>query len=377
MALGSIALAGILVARRVSPALPAALIAVVGGILAVSLLDLAAKGVEVIGVVKGGLPIPALPLVTGQEFLALIPGAVAISIVGSAESLTVAQRFADEHSDEIRPDQELIANGGANLLAGLFQGFIVAGGASQSAANDSAGARTPLVSFLVAGLVVVTSLALLPLFADLPQAVLGAIVISAVIGFLRVDEMRRILTLRRDSFALALVSLLATLAFGILPGLITSVVLALLFLLVRIARPTVSVLGRMPDGRSWAATSASPTEPVPGLLVLRLDAPMLFLNAGLLRDELRAAMVDAGRPVDVVILDLAASSGLDIESVDILAQLASHVTDAGAELWLAEVRVRARAILAKAGIDETTGTPRAFRTLAEATAAFETRTTGA
>ena len=288
----------------------------------------------------------------------------------------MAQRFADEHRDEIRPDQELIANGGANLLAGLFHGFIVAGGASQSAANDSAGARTPLVSFLVAGLVVVTSIALLPLFADLPQAVLGAIVISAVIGFLRVDEMRRILALRRDSFALALVSLLATLAFGILPGLITSVALALLFLLVRIARPTVSVLGRMPGGRSWAATSASATEPVPGLLVLRLDAPLLFLNAGLLRDELRAAMIDAGRPIDVVILDLAMSSGLDIESVDILVQLAVHVADAGAELWLAEVRVRAREILVRAGIDESTGSPRAFRTLSEATTAFETRTTG-
>jgi sulfate permease, SulP family len=376
VAIGTTALAGLLIARRVSPALPAALIAVVGGILAVALLDLAAKGVEVIGAVEGGLMLPALPLVTGQELLALIPGAIAISIVGSAESLTVAQRFADEHRDEIRPDQELIANGGANLLAGLFHGFIVAGGASQSAANDSAGARTPLVSFLVAGLVVLTSVALLPLFADLPQAVLGAIVISAVVGFLRVDEMRRILSLRRDGFVLAVVSLLATLVFGILPGLLTSVVLALLFLLVRIARPTVSVLGRTLDGRSWAATTVSATEPIAGLLVLRLDAPMLFLNAGLLRDELRTAMVEAGRPVDVVILDLAMSSELDIESLDILGQLAVHVADAGAELWLAEVRLGVREMLAKAGIDATTGTPRAFRTLAEAITAFEARSKG-
>ena len=118
---------------------------------------------------SGGLPLPALPRIGAHDLLALLPGAIAIAIIGCAESLTVAQQFADEHRDEIRPDQELIANGGANALAGLFQGFIVGGGASQSAANDRAGAKTPVASLIVAGLVIVTMVALLPLFHDLPR----------------------------------------------------------------------------------------------------------------------------------------------------------------------------------------------------------------
>jgi MFS superfamily sulfate permease-like transporter len=179
---------------------------VVGGILAVAVFGLTARGVAVIGEVEGGFPLPALPLVGAADVLALVPGAVAITVIGCAESLTVAQQFADEHRDEIRPDQELIANGGANALSGVFQGFIVGGGASQSAANDSAGAKTQLASLLVAGLTVLTMVALLPLFRDLPQAVLGAIVISAVVGFLRVDELRRIRSLRPDSFAMAVVA---------------------------------------------------------------------------------------------------------------------------------------------------------------------------
>jgi MFS superfamily sulfate permease-like transporter len=203
---GVTALAALLLGRRYAPGLPIALIVVVGGILAVAVFGLTARGVAVIGEVEGGFPLPALPLVGAADVLALVPGAVAITVIGCAESLTVAQQFADEHRDEIRPDQELIANGGANALSGVFQGFIVGGGASQSAANDSAGAKTQLASLLVAGLTVLTMVALLPLFRDLPQAVLGAIVISAVVGFLRVDELRRIRSLRPDSFAMAVVA---------------------------------------------------------------------------------------------------------------------------------------------------------------------------
>ena len=335
--LGVLALTALMLGRRYAPTLPMALIVVVGGILAVAALDLEARGVEVIGNVPGALPLPAVPLIGAHDLLALAPGAIAIAIIGSAESLTVAQQFADEHRDEISPDQELIANGGANVLAGLFQGFIVGGGASQSAANDRAGAKTPVASLIVAGLVLVTMIALLPLFRDLPQAVLGAIVISAVIGFLRVDELSRIRRLRPEGFVLALVALVATLLLGILPGLIVAVVLSLLFLLVRLARPTTTPIGRRPGG-TWGSMTAWPdARAVPGLIVLRLDAPLLFLNAALLRDQVRDAIRLADDVPDIVLVDLEASSNLDIEGLDILVRLAEQVREAGAELWLAEI----------------------------------------
>jgi SulP family sulfate permease len=369
------ALAALLVGRRVAPALPVAIVVVVAGIAAVGLFDLAARGVAVIGQVTGGWPMPSLPLVGAGELLVLVPGAIALSIVATAESLTVAQQLADKHRMEIRPDQELVANGGGNVLSGLFGGFIVGGGASQSAANDAAGGRTQIVSFIVAALTVLTSVALLPLFADLPQPVLGAIVISGVVGFLRVVEVRRIRALRRDAFVGTLVALAATLVLGILPGLIVSIILALLVLLVRLAKPTMSALGHLADRRTWVALERTPdARTEPGLLVLRIDAPLLYLNAGLMRDELRSALAAADPPATVVILDLSMSPDLDIESLDMLVRLAEHAAGVGAELWLAEVRGPLRDMFERAGIDAETGQPRVFRSMSDAMAAFEAGT---
>jgi sulfate permease, SulP family len=369
---GALALAALLLGRRYAPNLPIALIVVVVSIVAVTVLNLAARGVAVIGDVPGGFPLPALPLVGGQDLFALVPGAIAIAAIGSAESLTVAQQFADEHRDEIRADQELIANGGANVLSGLFQGFIVGGGASQSAANDHAGARTPVASILVAALTVLTAVALLPLFRNLPDAVLGAIVISAVLGFLRLDELRRIQTLRRDSFLLALVALVATLLLGILPGLITAVILSLLLVLVRLARPTITAVGRHPDN-TFGPIGDPDVAPVPGLVFVRLDAPLLFLNAALLRDQVRAVIRAAETPPEVVIVDLEASSELDVESLDLLRRIADQAREDGAELWLADVRPGVAEMLRRAGIDARTGTPRWFTRVREAIAAFDAR----
>ncbi len=364
---GVIALAALLIARRISPALPMALIVVVGGIVAVAVFGLAARGVGVVGEVTGGLPLPAIPAVTTEELLVLVPGAIAIAMLASAESLTVAQQFADDHRYEIRPDQEFVASGGANLLAGLFQGFVVGGGSSQSAANDRAGARTALSSLVVAGLTVFTMVALLPLFRDLPQAVLGAIVVSATIGFVRIGELGRIRGLRRDSFAIALIALVGTLLLGILAGLLTAVILSLLSLLTRLARPSTNVLHPTPGG-GWQVAPIEGIDDIPGLRVVRLEAPLLFLNAGLVRDQVRAASVGAD-PVRVMVVDLEATSDLDIESLEVLGRLAARMREDGTELWLANVHVGVREVLDRAG-PEATQHLRVFRDLRDAVDAF-------
>ena len=266
-AIGLGSLAVLLAAKRVAPTLPAALAVVVAGIAVVALFGLAGHGVEVIGRVEGAVPGLVLPAVGWSDVVALLPGALAIAVIGYAESATVAESLADEHGYTVRPDRELLAIGGANVLAGLFQGFITGGGASQSAANDRAGAQTQLVSLLVSGLTVLTAVALLPLFRDLPQAVLGAIVIGAVAGFLNLPALRRIARLRRDASLLAMLALAGVLIFGVLGGLLLAVVISILLLLDRQSRPGSTVR----------------TEP--GLLVFRLDAPMLFINAKLVRDQ--------------------------------------------------------------------------------------------
>ena len=224
--LGSVAV--LLAAKRAAPTLPAALAVVVAGIAVVALFGLAGHGVEVIGRVEGAMPGLVLPGVGWSDLVALLPGAMAIAVIGYAESATVAESLADEHGYTVRPDRELLAIGGAN---------------------------TQLVSLLVSGLTVLTAVALLPLFSDLPQAVLGAIVIAAVAGFLNLAALRRIARLRRASFVLAMVALAGVLIFGVLGGLLLAVVISILLLLDRQSRPGSTVR----------------TEP--GLLVFRLDAP--------------------------------------------------------------------------------------------------------
>lgn len=224
---------------------------VVGGIAVAALGDLTARGVAVIGALDGAVPVPAIPSVGWDDLVGLLPG-------------------------------------------GSFQGFITGGGASQSAANDRAGAQTQLVSLLVSGLTVATAVALLPLFRDLPQAALGAVVISAVIGFLDLAAMERVRRLRRDSFAIALVVMIAVLALGVLQGLLLAVVVSVGELLIRSSRPSRSVLGRLPGTTAFVARENAPEAlTVPGMLVYRLNAPLLFVNAKRLRDGIRAELRDA------------------------------------------------------------------------------------
>jgi SulP family sulfate permease len=345
LTVGSLSLAAMLVGRRWLPAVPMALIVVVGSIVAVAVFGLEARGVEVLGVIEGGFPRPALPIIPLADLFVLIPGALALAVLGYAETNQVAEAFAEEHGYEIRPDQELFAVGGANVLSGLVGGFIVAGGASQSAASDKAGARSQVMGLFVAALAILTMVALLPLFQDLPQAALAAIVISAVIGFLRVNALRRLASLRRSSIVLALIALAATVGLGILAGLMTAVILGLLYLLMVIARADVVEIGRAADGSFHARHHDPSATPLESVLILRLEAPLLFLNAKKLRDEVRAAVREAGRPIRLVVIDLGGAADLDPESRDILEGLAAQLAETGVELRLANVRAAVRAVL--------------------------------
>jgi sulfate permease, SulP family len=349
-AVGLASLAVLLGLKRALPAAPAALLVVVGGIAAMALFDLTAHGVDVIGEIDGAVPLPALPSVGWEELLGLLPGALAVAIIGYAESATVAESMGNEHGYDVVPDRELRAVGIANILSGLFRGFIVGGGASQSAANDRAGAQTQLVSLLVSGLTVVTAVALLPLFRDLPQAALAAVVISAVLGFLDLAAMERVRRLRRDSFVVALVSLVAVLALGVLQGLIVGVVISVGILLIRTSRPGATV------------------RRAPGLLVYRLNAPLLYVNAKRVRDAIRDELGDRAAPVGVVLLDLSFTPELDIQDVNVLASLHHQLDGQGVALWLGGVHAQVQDMLVRSGLADRIGRDRLYRGVDEAIA---------
>jgi high affinity sulfate transporter 1 len=364
-ALGLGGLAALLLLSRLAPRAPAAIIVVGAGILITAALGLSARGVATVGAIPPGLPTPALPAVFWHDLLDLAPLAIVLAILGYAESASVAQDLATRHGYDVDPDRELIALGAASGLAGLMQGFIVAGGASQSAANDRAGARTQAASLVVAGLAVLTALFLTPLFFDLPEAVLGAIVLYAILGFFRVGALRRIAGLRRDGFAFALFTLFAVLFLGVLTGLVLAVSLSLALLLARVARPSVAVLGRAPRTGAGPGDAGDPGPPVygdlaanpelqalPGMLLVRPNGMVFFGSVRGVRQQVLDLARRTTPPPRLVLLDLQLTPELDVETADVLAELRTTLAAGGVELWLAGAHSQVRDLLRRSGYQD-------------------------
>ena len=339
LAIGLGAIALILLIRRTSPVIPGALVALVAGILAVSIFDLEQYGVSIVGTIPAGFPAPGLPHVGITAIPFLLAGAVGIVFIAIGESLGIAREYAARHHYEINPDQELIALGSANIGSGLFQGATVDATLSSTATGDTAGARTQVSGLITAGLIFLTLILIAPLFRNLPQAVLGAVVIVAVYGLLDVAALRSYYFLRRADFWLAVTALLGVIVIGILEGLILAVLLSLVMLLYSASRPHIVVLGKVPghDGVYGDIVRAPENEPVPGLLILRLDAPLYFFNANVARKGI-LDLVTAGKDLRAVILDIGATTDLDLATVDMLRELVDSLKERKIVISFAHVR---------------------------------------
>jgi SulP family sulfate permease len=372
---GVSALVVIFLVKRFFPRLPAGLIALVLGILAVSIFNLDQYGVSIVGTIPTGLPTPGLPQVSLGDLPYLLTGALGIVFLAVGESLGSARAFAAKHRYEIYPDQELIALGAANLSAGLFRGFTVDASLSSTATADEAGAGTQLSSIVTAVLIIVTLLVLAPLFYNLPNAVLGAIVIASVIGLMDVAELKRFYGSNRVDFLLAMVAMFGVLTTDVLTGLLIAVFLSLLIVLYRASRPYVAVLGKVPGQVATYGDVARHPEnaQVPGLLIVRLDAPLYFLNANVARGQI-LDLVAASQPRPRAILfDLGASADLDIASLDMLKNLVRELGEDTVDVLLAQVRGRVRDRLRKAGVMAEIGENRVYLSVPAAVDDFEQR----
>ena len=372
---GAGALALIFLIKRFYPRIPAGLVALVVGILAVTIFDLDQQGVSIVGAIPTGLPTPGLPGISLTDIPYLITGAVGIVFLAVGESLGSARAFAVKYRYEINPDQELIALGAANLSAGLFQGFTVDASLSSTATADEAGARTQLSSIVTAALIIITVMVLAPLFHNLPNAVLGAIVIASVIGLMDVPELRRYYASNRVDFVLAMVALLGVISTDVLTGLLIAVFLSLIIILYRASRPYVAVLGKVPGQEAAYGDLARHPENlrVPGLLIVRLDAPLYFLNANVARSQL-LDLISSSQPAPVAVLfDLGASADLDIASLDMLKNLVVELDEIGIDVLLAQVRGGVRDRLRQASLMAEIGEDRIYLSVAAAVHDFEER----
>ena len=374
LAIGLGAIALILLIRRTSPVIPGALVALVAGILAVSIFDLEQYGVSIVGTIPAGFPAPGLPHVGITAIPFLLAGAVGIVFIAIGESLGIAREYAARHHYEINPDQELIALGSANISTGLFQGATVDATLSSTATGDTAGARTQVSGLITAGLIFLTLILIAPLFRNLPQAVLGAVVIVAVYGLLDVAALRSYYFLRRADFWLAVTALLGVIVIGILEGLILAVLLSLVMLLYSASRPHIVVLGKVPghDGVYGDIVRAPENEPVPGLLILRLDAPLYFFNANVARRGI-LDLVTAGKDLRGVILDIGATTDLDLATVDMLRELVDSLKERKIVISFAHVRGPVRDRMEITALTHRIGEDNIFLSLERAVREFQRR----
>jgi sulfate permease, SulP family len=358
LAVGVAALAVILALRFLAPRVPGALVLVVGGLLATPLFGLAAHGVALVGEVPRGLPSPGLPDldVFTQHYATILAAAAGLLLIGFSQTAGDAKAFAARHRYRVDLDQESVAQGMANVAAGAFRGMPVSTSLSASSLNESAGARTPLASLVTGALVVLTLLVLAPLFSDLPKAVLGAIIIDAVVfGMIDIAELRRLRRVKPFDFWVAATAIVAVLSAGVLAGVVIGIALSLVWLVYVATTPQMPLLGRESGTNVFRDAGG---ETFAGFAMMRLDAGLFFATAEALDERIRALVQDADPPLRAMLLDMESVDFVDSQGAATLSEILDFTDSAGVRLHLARVKPAAAKVLASDGVLERLGEDR-------------------
>ena len=368
LVVGVAALALLVGAERFAPRVPGGLLALVLGIVISGALDLAQHGVAIVGTVPSGLPSVGVPDIQSGDVVTLMAAAAGMVLVIFSESLGAAQAFATKHGYEVDPNQELIALGVANAGSGLVGGLAGGGSLSQSAVNEGAGARSEISSLFASGLILVTVLFLTPLFKNLPEAVLAALIIHAVARLWKFRQFRLYYREQRIEFWLGIATLAGVTLIDVLPGLLIGVIAMLLLVIYNASRPHLGVLGAVPgvEGAYGDIERHPDYQRIPELLVLRLGAPLFYANATLVRDRVKVIVGSSDPLPRAVILEPSAQDGLDITSAEMLEQLIATLRSAGIDFALADVRQPVVEMARRTGLLATLGEDRIFHTIDEA-----------
>jgi anti-anti-sigma factor len=316
--------------------------------------------VALVGDVPRGLPTPELPdlELVRDEAATVAIAACALVLIGFSQTAGDARAFAARHRYRIDVDQESVAQGMANVGAGVFQGIPVTTSLSASSLNESAGARTPVASLVTGALVLLTLVALAPLFSELPKAILAAVIIDAVVfGMIDARELRRLRRVARFDFLIALAAVVGVLSAGVLTGVVIGVVLSLGWLIHVATSPPMPVLGRVPGTRVFRELDEHPEdETVPGVPVLRLDSGLFFATAQALDDRVRE--LAEAEPLRAVVIDFEGVNFIDSQGAEKLAEIHEYVELRGATLRLAQVKPQVLSVLAADGFVDRLGADR-------------------
>ena len=359
-----------------APRAPGPLIGMLAATAAVAVFSLDTFGIELVGDIPAGIPVPGMPEIAMADLAALLIPACGIAIVAFSDNVLTARAFAARKGQEIDANAELGALGVCNITAGLMHGFPVSSSGSRTAIGDSVGSRTQLYSLVLLACLLAVMFTARDLLAMFPTAALGALVVYAALRLIDVSEFKRLARFRRSELVLALATTVAVLVLGVLYGVLAAVVISILDLLRRVARPHDAILGFVPGVAGMHDIDDYPeASPEPGLLVYRYDAPLFFANAEDFRSRALAAVNESETPVEWFVLNAEANVEVDLTALEALDQLRAELERRGIVFAMARVKQDLRDELEAAGLLEKIGEDRIFMTLPTAVEAYRNRRT--
>jgi high affinity sulfate transporter 1 len=355
LGIGLAALALLLLGDKFLPGRPIALFAVALATLVVSVTSLGDSGVATVGALPPGLPDVHLPSLRLRDVDGILPLSCACFLLAYIEGISAARSLAARNEYEIHPRQELIALGAANFAVALGQGFPVAGGLSQSAVNDKAGAKTPLALVCASVTLAVCLLFLTGLLANLPTVVLASIVLVAVRGLIDLPALRHLRRVSRFEFRIAIVALVGVLLLGILKGVLLAAIVSLLTLLAGAARPHVAFLGRIPGTQRYSDLERHPdNESLPGIAIFRPESSLLYFNADYVREVVWERLPTTAQ-LRLVVCDLSDAPFLDVAGANMLAGLHRDLVKGDVRLRVVGAHAKVRDLLRAVGLEERVG----------------------
>jgi len=361
----------LLLIRRFAPRLPGPLIVLVVSIALIGLLGLDQSGIAVLGEVSGGLPAIGLPSgLDTRQIISLLPGALAIVVLGYTKSMGALKRAAEHSGEQIDPDRELLAIGASNIGAGLGGGYAVAGSLTGTAVNIDSGGKSQISNLFAGILSLFTILLLMPVFASLAYSSLAAIVVVAIASLSDLGYFRRLWRIRRFEVAIGMVTFFGVLAFDVSTGVTIGVVMALFTLAHHIHDPITAVVGRTHSGGFVDIDDHPEAEEIPGMVIWHQYAPLVFLNARVLSNKLRRIALSR-KDIRVVLLDATASSGIDSSAASAFIAASNDLAAEGIALWVSNVRAESWDLIVAALKASGAKIPPSFDSVTDAVARFE------
>jgi len=355
LVLGIIAFGLLFAGTKIFPGKPVSLFVLIASILAITFTSLSAFGIHLTGEIPSGLPTLGRPSLRLSDADGILGLALACFLMGYIETISAARTFAQKHNYQINTRQELLSLGIANIASAFAGGYVVAGGLSQSTVNDKAGAKTPMAliicSITLAGLLFFTGL-----LTNLPEVILAAIVLDAILGLIKVKELKQLYSISKLEFTVAMAAFAGVLVLGILKGVMFAAVVSILLLLRRTAHPHVAILGRVPGTSLYSDVDRHQGNIVfDKLLIIRAETSFFYFNVDNIHDQIWNHINSTQGGVQMLILNMTSSSYVDVAGTKMLLQLSKELTDKKIRLMIVEARSAVRGILRRQGMEKHIG----------------------